>query len=192
MNKIGLFFGSFNPVHIGHLVIANYFVEFTSIDELWFVISPQNPLKKKSTLLADFHRLYLLELAVKDSPIFKISDIEFKMPRPSYTIDTLTYLQEKYPTKNFTIIMGSDGLKSLHKWKNYETILKNYGVFVYPRQGETDIDIAQKKSIIFVDGPKMEISSSFIRKAIKEGKDIRHFLTPEVYNYIIDMHFYKD
>jgi len=192
MNKIGLFFGSFNPVHIGHLAIANYMVEYTILDELWFVISPQNPLKKKSTLLADYHRLYLLELAIKDSPIFKISDIEFKMPRPSYTIHTLTYLKEKFPGKEFILIMGSDGLKSFHKWKNYENILDMHDVYVYPRNNESKVPIIKEKRISIVDAPKMEISSSFIRNAIKNGKDVRHFLNPDVYKYIVDMHFYKD
>lgn len=191
MNKTGLFFGSFNPVHIGHLAIANYMVEYTYLNELWFIISPHNPLKKKASLLNDYHRYQLLELGIADSPMFRISDIEFKLPQPSYTIDTLTYLSEKHPKKNFVIILGSDGLTSFKKWKNYESILSNYDLIIYPRSDNINNDFLELDNVRMVNAPKMEISSSFIRKAIRSGKDIRHFLPDKVYKYIIDMHFYE-
>jgi len=191
MNKTGLFFGSFNPVHIGHLAIANYMVEYTDLDDLWFIISPHNPFKKKASLLKDYHRYRLLELGIGNSPIFRISDIEFKLPQPSYTIDTLTYLSEQHPNKNFTLILGTDSLSSFKKWKNYESILNNYELIIYPREGDNNNDILQLNNVTIVNAPKMEISSSFIRKAIRDGKDIRHFLPDKVYKYIMEMHFYE-
>jgi nicotinate-nucleotide adenylyltransferase len=124
--KVGLFFGSFNPIHIGHLIIAEYMLEFTDLNELWFVVSPHNPLKEKKTLLADNHRLALVRIAIEDNPKFKVSDIEFKMPQPSYTSKTLAYLSDKYPNKEFVLLIGSDNLQTFHKWKNYEQIIKNY------------------------------------------------------------------
>ena len=151
MSKTGLFFGSFNPVHIGHLAIANYFVEFTDLDQLWFVVSPQNPLKKKSTLLNDHHRLHLLELAINDSPLFRISDIEFKLPKPSYTINTLTYLKEKFPKRKFSLIMGSDGLDSFSKWKNFQIILDNYEIYVYPRPGSLKNKLLERDNIHLIE-----------------------------------------
>ncbi len=188
--NIGLFFGTFNPIHIGHLAIANYIVEFTDIDELWFVVSPQNPLKQKSSLLDDYHRLELVNIAIANDIRFIASDIEFYMPKPSFTIDALTYLKEKHPKQKFTLIMGADNFASIHKWKNYKQILNNYNICVYPR---TDIDIKQskEKNISIVNAPLMEISSSFIRNAIKNGKEINYYLNNDVYKYIIDMHFYE-
>ena len=187
----GLYFGSFNPVHLGHMAIANYLVEFTEIDQLWFVISPQNPLKKKQTLLHDFYRYDLLEIALGKDNRFRISDIEFRLPKPSYTIDTLTYLKEQNPNKEFVLIMGSDNLQSFHKWKNYEYIATNYTRYIYPRPESENIDYNKHKNIRLVDAPLIEISSSFIRNAIAQGKDIRHFLPEKVYNHIIKMGFYK-
>jgi nicotinate-nucleotide adenylyltransferase len=189
--KIGLFFGSFNPVHIGHLAIANYLAEFTDLQQLWFVISPQNPLKLKKTLLADHHRRTLLELAIGNDDRFRISDIEFRMPRPSYTIDTLAYLKEKYPGHTFVIIMGSDGLPTFHKWKNFELIEENYLRYVYPRPGYP-VDPALHRNIQQVEAPMLEISSSFIREAIQQGKDIRYFLPEKVFDYIVEMHLYHN
>lgn len=187
----GLFFGSFNPIHIGHLAIANYFLEFTELKELWFVVSPQNPLKNKQSLAPDYHRLEMVKTALGDHTSMKASNIEFSLPRPSYTIDTLTYLSEKYPRKKFAVIMGADSLQSIEKWKNYQLILDNYTVFVYPRPG---IDLQNSKyfdKIKISDAPLMEVSSSFIRKAIKEKKDIRFFLHEKVNEYIIDCNLYS-
>ena len=191
MTKTGLFFGSFNPVHIGHMAIANYMVEFSDIDELWFVVSPQNPMKEKKTLLEDYDRLELTRLAVGDDERFHVSDIEFGMPTPSYTIDTLTYLKEKQPYREFCIIMGADGLKNFHKWKNAALLADNYHRLVYPRPGISKEDILCHKNTTLVDAPMMEISSSFIRKAIRNEKDIRHFLPEKSYKYIKDKHFYE-
>jgi nicotinate-nucleotide adenylyltransferase len=183
--EIGLYFGSFNPVHIGHLVIANYIVEFTGLDELWFVVSPQNPHKQKANLLNDYDRLEMVQLAVESDHRFKVSDIEFFLPKPSYTIDTLAHLKDRNPQKEFKILMGSDNLENFHKWKNYEAIVENYGVIVYPRPGFDESKVRKHGNIVIAEGaPLMEISSSFIRKAIKKGKDVRHFLPPKVWEYI--------
>jgi nicotinate-nucleotide adenylyltransferase len=189
--KIGLFFGSFNPVHIGHLAIANYMVEFTDLQQLWFVISPHNPLKPKQSLLADYHRRTLMEIALDKDPRYRVSDIEFSMPQPSYTIDTLAWLKEKYPGNTFVILMGSDGLPTFNKWKNYRLIEEEYQRYIYPRPG-FPVKTSEHRNILQVDAPLMEISSSFIREAIGSGKNIRNFLPPKVFDYIEEMHFYKE
>lgn len=190
--ETGLYFGSFNPVHIGHLAIANYMVEFTGLDEFWFVVTPQNPLKQKANLLNDFDRLEMVKMAVEGDERMQVSDIEFYLPKPSYTIDTLTYLKERNPNRNFKILMGSDNLDNFSKWKNHEIILQNYGVIVYPRPGFSSPSVELQKNIIIAkDAPQMEISSSFIRNAIKEGKDVRHFLPPKVWEYIDKNGFYR-
>lgn len=189
--NIGLYFGSFNPVHIGHLAIANYMVEYSDIDELWFVISPHNPLKKKSTLLNDQARFNLVYEAIKDDNRFRAVDVEFHMPQPSYTIDTLTYLEEKYPGRSFSIIMGSDGLRTFHKWKNFDVLIKNYVRYVYPRFGEDLGYIKSHENIRIVEAPRFEISSSFIRSAIKEKHDVRHFLPKEVFELIDKAGYYS-
>ena len=195
--KIGLFFGSFNPIHFGHMAIANYMVEFTFLDQIWFVVSPHNPLKEKSSLLQDFHRLEMVFKAIDDDSRFKASDVEFNMPKPSYTIDTLSYLQEKFPNNSYSLIMGSDNLKYMHKWKNYRELLNNFSVLVYPRpeypykQDEISSIFGKDSSIHLVDAPLIEISSSFIRKSIKNRINLRHFLHRDVYNYIEEMHFYE-
>ncbi len=190
--KIGLYFGSFNPIHIGHLAIANYLVEYTDIRQLWFVVSPQNPHKKQENLLADYHRLELVHRAIDDDDRFRVSNIEFNLPKPNYTIDTLTYLQEKYPDHSFVILMGSDNLESFSKWKNHEMILENYGIIVYPRPGFVKSEILIHKNITIAEGvPLMEISSSFIRDAIKAGKDIRHFMPQKAWKYLDEMNFYR-
>jgi nicotinate-nucleotide adenylyltransferase len=190
-NKTGLFFGSFNPIHIGHLIVAGYMREFSDLDQVWFVISPHNPLKEKKTLLADHHRLMLVKTAIEDDPEFRASDIEFKLPQPSYTIDTLTYLKEKYPDHEFVLIAGTDILPSFHKWKNYQTLLNQYQIYIYNRPGYKKGEYANHPSIKFFDAPLMEISSSFIRKAIGEGKDVRYMLPPKVWEYMREMHFYE-
>ncbi len=190
--KIGLYFGSYNPIHIGHLAIANYMVEFTDIDQLWFVVSPQNPFKKKENLLADYHRLELVNRVIENDDRFRASNIEFNLPKPSYTIDTLTYLQERHPDYSFSILMGSDNLESFYKWKNSEIIIENYGIIVYPRPGFDLTKVPEHKNIsVAMDAPLMEISSSFIRNAIKEGKDIRHFMPEKAWIYLDEMNFYK-
>lgn len=190
--ETGLYFGSFNPVHIGHLAIANYMVEFTGLDEFWFVVTPQNPLKQKANLLNDFDRLEMVKMAVEGDERMQVSDIEFYLPKPSYTIDTLTYLKERNPNRNFKILMGSDNLDNFSKWKNHEIILQNYGVIVYPRPSFNSPSIELQKNIVIAkDAPQMEISSSFIRNAIKEGKDVRHFLPPKVWEHIEKKGFYR-
>ena len=191
IKKTGLFFGSFNPIHNGHLILANYMAEFTDLDEVWFVVSPQNPLKDKNTLLAEHHRLALVRIAVEDQQKLGVTDIEFKMPRPSYTIDTLTWLGEKYPNREFVLISGTDIFSSFHKWKNYESILEFYSVYVYPRPGSSLGDFADNLKIKLFPAPMMEISSSFIRKGIKAKKNMRYWMPDKVYEYMQEMHFYE-
>lgn len=189
--KTGLLFGSFNPIHNGHLILASYMAAFTDLDEVWFVVSPQNPLKEKNSLLADYHRLALVRLAIEDHPKMKAEDIEFKMPKPSYTIDTLTWLNEKYPDRSFIVICGTDNFQSFHKWKNYEQILDQYCLYVYPRPGYDLEEYASNPHIKLFDAPNMEISSSFIRKGIKAKKNMQFWMPQKVYDYIVEMHFYE-
>ncbi|WP_452601431.1 nicotinate (nicotinamide) nucleotide adenylyltransferase [Pontimicrobium sp. MEBiC06410] len=191
--KVGLYFGSFNPIHIGHMVIANQMVENSDLDQVWFVVTPHNPFKKKSTLLDNFQRLEMVYLATKDYLKLKPSDIEFKLPQPNYTINTLTYLKEKYPNHEFSLIMGEDNLKGFHKWKNYELILEYHNIYVYPRISEGIIETRfnDHKKIHRVEAPIMEISSTMIRKAIKEGKNVKPLLPENVWQYLDDMNFYK-
>ncbi len=193
MKKTGLYFGTFNPIHIGHLIIANYMAEFSDLDEIWFIVTPHNPLKKKKTLLEDHHRLAMVELAVEDYPKLEVSNVEFNLPQPNYTVNTLTHLEEKYPEKNFCLIMGEDNLKSLHKWKNFEIILDRYSIYIYPRisEGTVETQFYNHKKIKLVNAPIIELSSTFIRKAIKSGKNIRPMLSPEVWKYLDEMNFYK-
>ncbi len=195
--RIGLYFGTFNPIHIGHLIIANHVVENTPLDEVWFVVSPHNPHKKKASLLADHHRLNLVKEAIEDNDKLRASDVEFKLSQPSYTAITLVYLQEQYPEKEFALIMGEDNLRSLHKWRNYEEIIKNHKIIVYPRnktiQEEELVPPTVKSAQIAIlkDAPFMDISASFIRKAIKDGKSIRYLVAQPVAKYIDEMNFYK-
>jgi nicotinate-nucleotide adenylyltransferase len=189
--RVGLFFGSFNPIHCGHLVLANYMLSFTPIQELWFVVSPQNPLKEKNSLLHQNQRLHLVNLAIEHCSAMKVSNIEFSLPQPSYTIHTLAHLKEKYPDYQFSLIIGSDNLLSFHKWKNYEEILKNYELLVYPRPGFNENPFPNNPNVKLTEAPLMELSSTFIRKAIKEKKDVRFFLHPAVWEYIDEMNFYR-
>lgn len=189
--KVGLFFGSFNPVHVGHMVLANFMLEYTDLERIWFVISPHNPLKQKQSLLDERHRLQLVNLAIGDNTKLKASDIEFKLPQPSYTIDTLTYLKEKFPKNEFALIMGSDNLDSFHKWKNYEEILKQCELYVYPRPGFEGGQLKSHTKVKLVNAPVMEISSTLLRQAIKEKKDVRYFMPEASWNYIKEMHFYE-
>ncbi len=189
--KTGLFFGSFNPVHIGHLIIANYMATFTNLKEVWLVVSPHNPLKLKSGLANMYDRLEMAKLAVESAPQIKVSDIEFKLPQPSYTIDTLTYLKEKYPEKEFALIMGADNLASLKKWKNYEVLLASYQIYVYPRPGVDTSAWENHPSITFTTTPEMEISSTFIRTAIKENKNVQFFVPDSVLTFMESKGLYK-
>jgi nicotinate-nucleotide adenylyltransferase len=177
--QIGLYFGSFNPIHHGHLIIASHILQHSELDQIWFVVSPQNPLKPSGALLNEYHRLFLVNTAVEGENKLKASDIEFKLPRPSYTTDTLAYLQEKYPSLQFAIIMGSDSFENLPKWKNYGFLLRNYPIYVYKRPGHEALpDYPEAKKIILVDAPLLPVSATDIRKKIKAGKSIR-YLVPE-------------
>ena len=191
--KIGLYFGTFNPIHSGHLTIANHLVEFSDLDEVWLVVTPHNPHKKKNSLLDDIHRLTMVRIAVEDYPKLKASNIEFDLPQPNYTVNTLAHLEDKYPEIDFCLIMGEDNLKSFHKWKNYEVILEQFEVYVYPRisEGKIETQFEDHPSIHKVDAPIMELSSTFIRKAIKAGKNIRPMLPDTVWKYLDEMNFYR-
>lgn len=191
--KIGLFFGSFNPIHIGHLILANYILEHSDMNELWFVVSPQNPFKEKKTLLNDHYRLDMVELAVKKYPKMRASDIEFHLPKPSYTIDTLAYLKEKYPQHTFALIMGEDNLEGLHKWKNADYLVDNYQIIVYPRitEEKTTSKYDNYPNICKIDAPVIELSATEIRKMIKERKNIRPMVSPEVYDFLDKNGFYE-
>lgn len=191
MSKIGLFFGSFNPIHNGHMLIANYMVEYTEIDKLWFVVTPQNPLKSKASLLEDHHRLEMVRLAIDEYDKYGVSDIEFKLDKPSYTVKTLAHLSEKYPQHQFYLIIGGDNLQTFNKWKNYESILNNYKLLVYPRPGFDGGEFKNHPSVIFTDAPLVEISSTFIRQGIKDGKKLEFFIPSSSYQYMCEMHFYK-
>ncbi|MBP6425028.1 MAG: nicotinate-nucleotide adenylyltransferase [Flavobacterium sp.] len=191
--KIGLYFGTFNPIHVGHLIIANHMVEHADLDQVWMVVTPHNPLKKKSTLLADHHRLEMVFLATEDFPKIKPSDIEFKLSQPNYTVNTLVHLEEKYPEHAFSLIMGEDNLKSFHKWKNYEAILAHHEIYVYPRLDATAENPLFKNhpKIHLIDAPVVEISSTSIRENIKKGKNVLPLLPPKVWEYIDHNNFYK-
>ncbi len=193
--KIGLYFGTFNPIHVGHLIIANHMAEHADLDQVWMVVTPHNPLKKKSTLLADHHRLEMVFLATEDFPKIKPSDIEFKLSQPNYTVHTLVHLEEKYPEHTFSLIMGEDNLKSFHKWKNYEAILAHHEIYVYPRVGftdENDNDLFKNHpKIHLIDAPVVELSSTAIRDHIKKGKNVLPLLPPKVWEYIDHNNFYK-
>ncbi len=185
---IGLYFGSFNPVHNGHLIIANHILNSGIAKEVWFVISPQNPFKNSSTLLNQNHRLSLVKIAIDEESNLKASNIEFQLPKPSYTITTLTYLQEKYPTQQFAIIMGSDGFQNIHKWKNSEAILKDYQIIIYKRPG-FDVETNYPANITVLEAPLLEISSTHIRQLIREKKSIR-YLVPDAVKKEIEIQNY--
>ena len=201
--KIGLYFGTFNPIHIGHLIIANHVAEYSDVKQVWMVVTPHNPLKKKDTLLNDSIRLELVHLATEDYPKIKPSDIEFKLPQPNYTVNTLAYLQEKYPENQFSLIMGEDNLKSFHKWKNYEVILQNHDIFVYPRLDEKDrtskitpskvnyLTIKNHPKVHYINAPIVEISATFIRESIKNKKNVQPLLPNKVWEYIDHNNLYK-
>lgn len=184
MKKIGLFFGSFNPIHMGHLVIAQYMAVYTDLHEVWLIVSPQNPLKKKSSLANKFDRLEMVNLAIAHADNIKVSTIEFGMPQPSYTIDTLVHLSEKHPQEEFTLIMGSDNLYAFHKWKNADLILRDYKIAVYPRPGFMDHELLTHPSVSVTDTPLMQLSSTFVRQSVKEGKSVRYFVPDPVLDFI--------
>lgn len=191
MRKIGLFFGSFNPIHIGHLVIANTMRQMTDLDEVWFVVSPQNPLKERQTLLADHHRLEMVRRAVDDNYKLRVCDAEMHLPIPSYTVLTLAHLGEQYRDKEFSLIMGSDNLDTFERWRNWEYILAHYHIYVYPRPGHTGGALAEHPNVTMVATPQMDISSSYIREQIRQGHDVRYLLSEPVYQYLTEMHFYQ-
>ena len=191
--KVGLFFGTFNPIHTGHLIIANHMAEYSDLEEVWLVVTPHNPHKKKSTLLDNHHRLEMVYRACETYEKLKPSNIEFDLPQPNYTVNTLVNLQEKFPTNEFCLIMGEDNLKSFHKWKNHEVILENHEIYVYPRiaSGNTLEKFKDHPKIKKVNAPIIEISSTFIRKSIKDSKNVRPLLDQKVWEFIDEMNFYR-
>jgi len=190
--KTGLFFGSFNPVHVGHMIIANHMIQYTDLNEIWMVVSPHNPLKSKASLAKDSDRLHLVQLAIDDNPHIKASNIEFSLPVPSYTIDTLIHLQEKYPKREFCLIMGGDSVESLPKWKNYELLLQNYDIYVYERPGyNTTLAADYPRIKIVKDVPMMDISATFIRNAIRDKKSIQYLVPEKVFDYLDGSQMYK-
>jgi nicotinate-nucleotide adenylyltransferase len=191
MRKTGLFFGSFNPVHTGHMVIANYMATQTDLDEVWLIVSPQNPLKEKKSLARDHDRLHLLRLAVGDNTHLRASDVEFSLPKPSYTIDTLTYLREKYPEREFVLIMGGDNLATLHKWKNYEILLRDYPIYVYQRPQYPLGKLADHPSVTIWEAPLMQISASYIRRCLQSGHSVEYLVPEAVYRYFDKSSLYR-
>ena len=191
MKKVGIYSGSFNPIHHGHVMLANYLVEFSDLDELWFVVTPQNPLKKKEDLLDDDERLKMVQLAVGDDPRFHVSDIEMHLPTPSYTINTLTALSEQHPDCEFIFICGMDSLQNLKNWREYQKILDNYELLVFPREGFDGGELINYPSVNVLKTPIIEVSSTFIRNCVKEGRDMRHFMPEKAFQYMNENRFYK-
>jgi nicotinate-nucleotide adenylyltransferase len=194
MKKVGLFFGTFNPIHVGHLVIANHMVEFSDLDEVWFVITPMSPFKTKKTLLSNNHRYQMVYEATRNYPKLKASKIEFDLPQPNYTADTLAYLEDEFEKKyEFSLIMGEDNLKGFHKWKNHQVILENHSIYVYPRitEGKNEHQFKEQEKIHYVDAPIIQISSTFIRNNHKIGKNIKPLLPDAVWKYLDEMNFYR-
>lgn len=190
--KIGLFFGSFNPVHVGHLIIANYMATQTDLDKVWLVVSPQNPLKPKKTLARDYDRLHLVRLGIGDNPLLEASNVEFNLPKPSYTVDTLVYLREKHPDREFALIMGGDNLATIHLWKNYETLLANYNVYVYDRPS-TDLGAyADHPRVRIFQAPMLDISATYIRECLRTGKSARYLVPDAVFEYLESSNMYKN
>ena len=191
MKKVGIYSGSFNPIHHGHVMLANYLVEFSDLDELWFVVTPQNPLKKKEDLLDDDERLKMVQLAVGDDERFHVSDIEMHLPTPSYTINTLAALSEQYPDCEFIFICGMDSLQNLKNWREYQKILDNYELLVFPREGFDGGDLINYPSVNVLKTPIIEVSSTFIRNCVNEGRDVRHFMPEKAFRYMDENRFYK-
>ncbi len=192
MKKIGIFFGSFNPVHIGHLIIAEYMVENSDLNEVWFVLSPNNPFKNRTQLLNEKQRYYMLNLAIEEDARFRACDVEFKLPRPSYTHHTLATLSEQYPKNEFVVMMGEDNLRSLPRWKNYSYITENFKIYVYPREDKEEVELPEIKAhVVVVKAPKIDISSSLIRLQVKEKKRVNYMLPNQVAQYIDEMNLYR-
>lgn len=189
--KIGLFFGSFNPIHIGHMAIANYIVEYSLMDQIWFVVTPHNPLKNRNNLLDDYQRLELVHRAIDTDFRFRASDIEFRLPRPNFTVDTLAFLKEKHPKNDFHLIIGADNYITLRKWKNSDYLIKNYKFLIYPRPGFDHEAVTFGANFKIIHAPNIEVSSTFIRNAIRDGKNVCHFMPPKAYEYIEEMGFYQ-
>lgn len=189
--KIGLFFGSFNPIHVGHLIIANYMATQTDLDKVWLVVSPQNPLKEKKTLARDHDRLHLARLGIGDNPLLEASAVEFGLPKPSYTVDTLTFLQEKYPDKTFALIMGGDNLASLHLWKNYQQILAHHDIYVYQRPDYALGELATHPRVHLCTAPLLDISATYLRDCLQSGKSIRYLVPEPVWEYLETGSLYK-
>lgn len=191
--KIGLYFGTFNPIHVGHLIIANHMVEHSDLDEIWMVVTPHNPFKKKSSLLDNHHRFEMVYRATEQYPKIKPSNIEFKLPQPNYTAHTLVHISDTYPDKEFSLIMGEDNLKSFHKWKNFETILEHHQLYVYPRisEGVIETQFDAHPKVHKVDAPIVQISSTMIRNGIKADTNIQPLLSKEVWEYLDEMNFYR-
>jgi nicotinate-nucleotide adenylyltransferase len=189
--KIGLFFGSFNPIHLGHLIIANVMAENTDLNKVWLVVSPQNPLKPSKGLLHEFDRYDMVKAAIADNYKLEASDIEFNLPKPSYTIHTLTHLTEKHPTKEFKVILGEDNLENFTKWKNYQQILDQFGLYVYPRPGVTNAELSRHARVKMVEAPLLDISATYIRNCIKNNKSIRYLVPEVVENMIRSKNFYR-
>jgi nicotinate-nucleotide adenylyltransferase len=188
--KVGLYFGSFNPIHVGHLIIANHILNELDIERIWFVISPLNPFKDTQSLMNEYDRLHLVKKAIEDDPRLKASDIEFSLPKPSYTVHTLVYLKEKYPDHSFSIIMGSDGFQNLGKWKNVETIIENYSIIIYKRPG-FEVDNELNAKIIVLNAPLLQISSTHIRELIKAGKSIKYLVPSSIEEEILSSSFFR-
>lgn len=188
---VGLFFGSFNPIHIGHMIIAEYMANRTQLEQVWFVVSPQNPLKERSTLANDFDRLHMVRIAIDDNPKLRASNIEFSLPKPSYTIDTMAYLHEKYPEHTFSLIMGSDNLTTIHKWKNYDLLLERYQIHLYNRPGSETNTALENAKVEFHDVPLLEISSTFIRQSIAAGHSVRYMVPEPVYEFLKGSRIYR-
>jgi len=191
--KVGLYFGTFNPIHVGHLIIANHLVEFSDLDEVWFVVTPQSPHKKKQSLLDNHHRYQMVYVAVEDYPKLRPSNIEFKLPQPNYTVHTLAHISEKYPNKEFSLIMGEDNLKTFHKWKNYETIVEHHNIYVYPRIGGGKVknQFRDHPKVQRIDAPVIQISATHIRNCIKQNKNVQALLPKETWKYLDEMNFYR-
>ena len=192
MKKIGIYSGSFNPIHHGHLMLASYLVTFGELDELWLIVSPQNPLKPKAELLDDQHRFEMARLAVGDDPFIKVSDVEMHLPRPSYTINTLEHLSEQYPDNQFVFVCGMDSLQNLDKWKDYQKILDNYQIIVFPRHGYDGGELTNHPSVRVVETPIIELSSTFIRNCVANNISVKHFMPEKAYNYLIDNNLYRN
>jgi nicotinate-nucleotide adenylyltransferase len=190
MIKTGLLFGSFNPIHIGHIAIAGYMKEFESMDEIWFIVSPRNPFKCPGQLVSPMARLEMIRLAIADYPAFKVSDIELNMPRPSYTINTMEKLADMHPGRDFHLIIGTDNMESIGRWKGGKTLLSSYKFLIYPRPGKDVSRLHQFSNARLADAPLIEISSSFIRESLKQGKDMRAFVPSGTYGYIEKNRFY--